>query len=150
MPTMPDSMSPEARSRVMSRVRNRNTSLELYVRRAVWAEGFRYRLHVRKLPGTPDLVLPKYRLAVFVHGCFWHQHGCSKSKRPSSNREFWDRKLNGNLARDVRDRHKLEELGWIVETIWECVLTEETNSLLMLLRDIRAACPSVGSPVIGE
>ena len=121
----------------MSFVRGRNTRPELYVRRMVWAEGFRYRLHVRKLPGTPDLVLTKYGLAVFVHGCFWHQHSCSRAKRPSSNLEYWDRKLDGNVARDARDRIKLEELGWTLVTIWECSLESGTESLLARLRNLR-------------
>ena len=135
--TMADSISPESRSRLMSRVRNRNTRPELYVRRAVWAAGFRYRLHVRKLPGTPDLVLHKYRLAVFVHGCFWHQHGCSKSKRPSSNTEYWTRKLDANIVRDARDRLRLEEFGWFSITLWECSLKQDTEGLLVLLRSLR-------------
>ena len=136
---MADSLSPEARSRLMSRVRSRDTRPELYVRRAVWSEGFRYRLHVKKLPGTPDLVLKRYRLVVFVQGCYWHQHGCSKSKRPSSNREFWDLKLDGNMARDARDRASLEELGWTVATIWECSLKTETEALLTQLKSVRNA-----------
>ena len=130
---MTDFMSPETRSRVMSRIRSRNTRPELYVRRMIWAEGFRYRLHVSKLPGTPDLVLTKYRLAVFVHGCFWHQHDCSSSKRPSSNREYWDRKLDANVARDDRDHIRLEE-----RPIWECCLETGVESFLESLRCIRA------------
>ena len=134
---MSDFLSPGDRSRMMSRVRGRNTRPELYVRRAVWSYGFRYRLHLSSLPGTPDLVLPKYRLAVFVHGCFWHQHGCPKSKRPSTNREFWDRKLDGNVDRDVRDRTRLENMGWFVVVIWECSLESGTENLLMQLKRAR-------------
>ena len=111
----------------MSRVHGRDTRPEMYVRRAVWAEGFRFRLHVKKLPGKPDMVLPKYRLAVFIHGCFWHHHGCAKDRRPSSNREYWDRKLDGNAARDARHRAELEKLGWSVVTIWECRLKDGTE-----------------------
>ena len=135
---MADTVSPETRSRVMSRVRSRNTRPELYVRRTVWAEGFRYRLHVKKLPGNPDIALAKYRLAVFVHGCFWHHHGCAKDRRPSSNREYWDRKLDGNAERDARYRTQLEELGWSVVTIWECSLAAGTESLVSELRAVRA------------
>ncbi len=134
---MSDPLSPEERSRVMSRIRGRNTRPELYVRRAVWSNGFRYRLHLASLPGTPDLVFPRYGLAVFVHGCFWHQHGCSKSKRPSSNREFWDRKLDGNVARDVRDRARLENMGWYVAVIWGCSLESDTENLLLRLKRAR-------------
>lgn len=121
----------------MSSVRGRDTRPELYVRRKVWGDGFRYRLHVRELPGKPDLVLSKYRIAVFVHGCFWHQHDCPKAKRPSSNRDFWDRKLDGNMARDALHRRCLEELGWTVATIWECSLESATEELLAKLRDFR-------------
>lgn len=134
---MTDTISRETRSRVMARVRGRNTRPELYVRRMVWAEGFRYRLHVKKLPGTPDLVLAKYRLAVFVHGCFWHLHGCANCRQPSSNREYWDKKLNGNAARDARHRARLEESGWSVVTIWECNIESGTESLLEYLRNAR-------------
>ena len=135
---MTDTFSPEERSRVMSRVQGRDTRPELYVRRAVWTEGFRFRLHVKKLPGKPDMVLPKYRLAVFIHGCFWHHHGCAKDRRPSSNREYWDRKLDGNAARDARHRAELEKLGWSVATIWECRLKDGTESLLTRLRNVRS------------
>ena len=114
---MADFLSPEARSRLMSRVRQRDTRPELFVRKAIWQAGFRYRLHVKKLPGSPDLVFPKYRLVVFVHGCFWHQHGCAKSARPSSNSAFWDPKLDGNVARDLRAQTKLKELGWSTRAI---------------------------------
>ena len=136
--TMQDTLTSEARSRLMSRVRGRNTRPELHVRRTLWTDGFRYRLHVRDLPGTPDLVLSKYRLAVFVHGCFWHQHGCKKSKRPASNRKFWDSKFDANVSRDVRNRTRLEDRGWTVTTIWECKLESDTESLLTLLRELRS------------
>ena len=121
----------------MSSIRSRNTRPELYVRRKVWGEGFRYRLHAKALPGKPDLALRKYRIAVFVHGCFWHQHGCSKAKRPSSNKGYWDPKLDGNIARDALHCTRLEELGWVVETIWECSLDSGTEKLLAKLRGIR-------------
>lgn len=130
---MTDFMSPEARSRVMASIRSKNTRPEMYVRRLLWAEGFRYRLHVKKLPGVPDLVLSKYRLVVFIHGCFWHQHGCAGSKRPSSNREYWDPKLDANVARDARARILLENLGWTVVTIWACSLEAGAASLLEYL-----------------
>ncbi len=135
---MQDALTSEGRSRLMSRVRDRNTRPELHVRRALWTDGFRYRLRVRDLPGTPDLVLSKYRLAVFVHGCFWHQHGCKKSKRPASNREFWNSKFDANISRDARNRTRLEDRGWTVTTIWECKLKSDTESLLTLLRELRS------------
>ena len=134
---MADSFTPDVRSRVMSRIRSRDTRPELYVRRAVWAEGFRYRLHVRAMPGVPDLVLPKYRMVIFVNGCFWHQHGCRKTRRPASNREYWDWKLDGNVARDALNRSRLEGMGWAVATVWECRLAEGTQCLLAKLRELR-------------
>ena len=134
---MADSMNPETRSRVMSRISGRNTRPEMYVRHAVWHAGFRYRLHLRSLPGAPDLALARHCLIVFVNGCFWHQHGCSRSRRPSSNREFWDRKLDDNIARDVRNRAALQELGWSVFTVWECSLEENTSELLSVLKGLR-------------
>ena len=134
---MADSMLPEVRSRVMSRIRGRDTRPELFVRRAVWKQGFRYRLNVRRLPGAPDLVLAKYVVAVFVHGCFWHQHGCSKSRRPSSNLEYWERKLDSNVARDAQNQYRLQDLGWTVVTVWECRLQQDTEKMLRFLEMLR-------------
>ena len=138
---MADFLTPEGRSALMSRVRNRGTAAELYVRRAVWSAGFRYRLNVRKLPGTPDMVLPRYRTVVFVQGCFWHGHDCPKGRRrPATNQDFWNSKLDGNLARDAANQAKLRELGWAVFVIWECTLDQGTGKLLAALksqRDIR-------------
>ena len=134
---MVDTLSAETRSRVMSAIRSRNTQPELYVRRRLWSEGFRFRLHARNLPGTPDVVLRKYRLAIFVHGCFWHQHGCPGTRRPSSNKEYWDLKLDRNVARDALHRNRLEDLGWKVATLWECDLESSTERLLAELRCLR-------------
>lgn len=135
---MADNMRPEARSRVMSRIRARNTRPELYVRKAVWGRGFRYRLHVRRLPGVPDLTLKKYGIALFVHGCFWHQHDCSKSTMPASNREYWEPKLLGNASRDARNKAQLKKLGWEVLTIWECRLQADTERVINLLESLRS------------
>jgi len=135
---MKDCLTTEARSRLMALVRRRDTRPELHVRRALWTNGFRYRLHVADLPGTPDLVLSKYRIAVLVHGCFWHQHGCKKSRRPASNQEFWNSKFDANISRDARNRTGLENLGWTVTTIWECQLRVDTDSLLARLRELRS------------
>ncbi len=135
---MADTLSPKERSRLMARIRSRDTKPEMYVRKAVWRAGFRYRLHSRTLPGKPDLALTQYKVAVFVHGCFWHQHGCAKTSRPSSNREFWDRKLDGNVARDARNRAALQALGWTVLTVWECGLEEGTADVLGVLKQLRA------------
>ena len=135
---MTDTVPPAVRSRVMASIRGRDTRPEMYVRRTVWGQGFRYRLHVRRLPGTPDLVFPKYGVVVFVHGCFWHQHGCSSTRRPSSNLQYWERKLDANVARDVRNQVQLREMGWTVTTIWECTLQEGTDEVLRFLEMLRA------------
>ncbi|MDE2860369.1 MAG: very short patch repair endonuclease [Chloroflexota bacterium] len=137
---MPDLLTKDERSALMSRVRNRGTSAESYVRRAVWNSGFRYRLNVRRLPGAPDLVLRRYKTAVLVQGCFWHGHSCRKGQtRPASNREFWNQKLDGNVQRDALNQCRLHELGWSVFVIWECLLDEGTNVLLEFLRHQRDA-----------
>lgn len=105
----------------MARVRNANTKPELAVRRWLHSRGFRFRLHRRDLPGTPDLVLPRYRTAVFVHGCFWHRHeNCSRSTIPKTRREFWEEKLARNLERDRVAQTALRSLGWHVVVVWEC------------------------------
>lgn len=105
----------------MSRVRGKDTSPEMRVRRAAHALGLRYRLHKKELPGRPDLVFPKHRVALFVHGCFWHRHkGCPKASMPKSSVEFWQSKFDANVARDARVEAVLEALGWRVATIWEC------------------------------
>jgi DNA mismatch endonuclease (patch repair protein) len=110
----------------MSGIRGRDTQPELAVRRILHACGLRYRLHVRRLPGRPDIVLPRYRAVVFVHGCFWHQHaGCPYAYRPKSNREFWESKLDGNVARDELQQRILGELGWRVFVVWECGATPD-------------------------
>jgi DNA mismatch endonuclease, patch repair protein len=107
---------------MMAGIRGANTAPELFVRRALHALGFRYRLGGRGLPGKPDLVFPKYRAVVFIHGCFWHSHGCSYFKWPKTNPEFWREKLQGNVARDKRVAKELKSAGWSVLTIWECDL----------------------------
>ena len=135
---MGDFLPKERRSDLMSRVRNRGTAAELHVRQAVWRAGFRYRLNVQSLPGTPDLVLRRYHTVVLVQGCFWHGHSCRKGqRRPASNRDFWNRKLDGNVARDVANQAKLKELGWAVFPIWECLLNEGTEDLLLHLTLMR-------------
>ena len=110
-----------ARSAQMAPVRGRDTKPEMRVRRALHALGLRYRLHVRSLPGTPDLVFPSRRIALFVHGCFWHRHtGCAAARLPKSRLEFWEKKLSRNVERDQRNRTALEAAGWNVMEIWEC------------------------------
>ncbi len=119
---MPDTVDEQTRSAIMRRVKSTGTEPELRVRRALHAAGFRYRLHRRDLPGRPDLVFPRYKLLVFVHGCFWHWHGCKRSRMPISNREYWEAKIARNVARDERTRSDLDALGWEQIVIWECQL----------------------------
>ena len=120
---MTDIVDSGTRSRMMSGIRGRDTSPELIVRRYLHSKGFRFRLHVRNLPGRPDLVFPKYRAAVFVHGCFWHRHdGCRLAYSPKSRREFWETKFRMNVERDQRTRAQIRKLGWRVFIVWECGL----------------------------
>lgn len=122
---MSDVFTPEKRSAVMARVKGKNTAPELKVRKALTALGARYRLNRKDLPGTPDIVLPGRRLAIFVHGCFWHGHDCPRGSRtPKANREYWTAKVARNIARDQRTSGELAAAGWRVETIWECDLKD--------------------------
>lgn len=118
---MPDVFDREKRSWIMSRVSGKDTKPEMVVRRMIHAMGYRYRLHARDLPGRPDIVLPKHKKVVFVHGCFWHGHpGCKRSDRPTSNAEFWNTKIDRNIVRDATAVAGLEAQGWKVLTVWQC------------------------------
>jgi DNA mismatch endonuclease (patch repair protein) len=122
---MTDVFGPEKRSAVMRRVKGRNTSPERQVRRLIWRLGGRYRLNRADLPGKPDIVLAGRRLAIFVHGCFWHGHDCPRGARvPKANRDYWVGKVSRNRARDAAAREQLQALGWRVETLWECELKD--------------------------
>jgi len=123
---MPDVFSSKKRSWIMSRVKGRDTKPEMTVRSLVHGMGYRFRLHRGDLPGDPDIVLPRHHKVIFVHGCFWHGHrGCPRSKRPSTNRAFWDVKLDRNTERDKRFQRALRGKGWKVLVVWEC----ETRNL---------------------
>ncbi|MBP5457163.1 MAG: DNA mismatch endonuclease Vsr [Paludibacteraceae bacterium] len=117
-----DTISPEQRSKIMSRIRSRDTKPELLVRRYLYAHGFRYRVNVKTLPGTPDIALRKYRTAIFINGCFWHGHSCLKGRMPKSNADFWLQKILRNQTRDEEARIKLRQLGWRTMVVWECQL----------------------------
>jgi len=119
---MADVHSRETRSKNMAAISGKNTKPELLVRRNLHRLGFRYRLHDKKLPGKPDLVLPKYNVVIFVHGCFWHHHDCHLFKWPSTRKEFWRAKIESNKARDIEATRQLRIAGWRVLTIWECSL----------------------------
>ena len=126
---MADKLTSSQRSRCMSRIRGKNTKPEILVRKGLHARGFRFRLHNKKLPGSPDIVLPKYGVAIMVNGCFWHGHkGCRYATKPKTNIEFWEAKIARNRHRDEVTTAHLEALGWTVITIWECEL--RTNSQL--------------------
>ena len=118
---MTDTISPERRSWNMSRIRSKNTKPEMIVRSTLHKMGYRFRLHRKDLPGTPDIVLPKYKAVIFVHGCFWHRHqGCKNCYTPKSRTDFWKRKFQDTIVRDRRNTDELELLGWRDLVIWEC------------------------------
>jgi DNA mismatch endonuclease, patch repair protein len=133
---MVDVVSPEVRSKMMSGIRGKNTKPEFVVRRVLFAEGFRFRLHRRDLPGAPDVILPGRKVAIFVHGCFWHQHqSCRFAKLPATRPDFWKNKLDGNVRRDEQAIDQLGAAGWRVLTVWECA-TRDKASLAALPRTL--------------
>ena len=138
---MSDVFTPEKRSAVMRRVKGRDTSPELVVRRALWRLGARFRLHRRDLPGSPDVVLPGRRLAIFVHGCFWHGHDCPRGARvPKANQDYWLAKIGRNRARDAAALAALGEAGWRAAVLWECEL-KAAAALETRLRALLAPTP---------
>ena len=122
---MADRLSKERRSALMKRVKQKNTAPELIVRKALHKRGLRYKIGDPKLPGRPDLSFPRYRAAVFVHGCFWHGHDCRAGRLPTTNTDFWVPKIEGNRKRDQRKEEALQELGWRVFTVWQCEVARE-------------------------
>lgn len=119
---MVDVVDKATRSRMMSGIRAKDTRPEMFLRKGLHALGFRFRLHVKDIPGKPDIVLPKFRALIVVHGCFWHGHGCRYFKLPATRREFWQAKIDGNRARDERDCSDQQACGWRVLTVWECAI----------------------------
>ncbi len=120
-----DTLTPEQRRRTMSRIKGRDTGPEILVRRMLHRMGFRFRLNVRGLPGTPDIVLPRHRAVIFVHGCFWHGHeGCPRATIPETRREFWLKKIASAKARDTKAETALTAAGWRVLTLWQCELKD--------------------------
>lgn len=135
---MTDNLTGEQRKKAMSSVKQRHTKLEIIIRSLLHRQGFRFRIHNKKLSGTPDIVLTKYKTVVFAHGCFWHQHeGCRKSRRPTSNVEFWNAKLDRNIERDKNNIRDLEKSGWTVIVVWECELKNMEKLTEKLLNEIR-------------
>lgn len=113
----------------MARVKNRNTAPEIQVRKILHRLGYRFRLHRRDLPGSPDIVLPRHKKVIFVHGCFWHSHDCPRGKRPSTRQEFWNTKLDKNQKRDASNQYELQKLGWEYLIIWDCEINDK-NALI--------------------
>jgi DNA mismatch endonuclease (patch repair protein) len=129
-----DVVDSTTRSRMMAGIRSKNTQPEMIVRKYLHAQGLRFRLHARNLPGSPDLALPKYKVAIFVHGCFWHRHArCRFATTPSSNIAHWNAKFAANIDRDARQVLALQEAGWRVITIWECELKRTRDDRLSSL-----------------
>lgn len=124
---MVDVHDPKTRSRNMAAIKGSNTKPELLVRRALHAQGLRYKIHVKDLPGKPDMVFPKHRAVVFIHGCFWHQHDCHLFKWPSTRKDFWEQKIGRNVTNDELAARKLQDLGWRVALVWECALKGRTR-----------------------
>lgn len=133
---MTDVVDAATRSRMMAGIQGKNTSPELLIRKALHARGFRFRIHAKHLPGKPDLVLPKYNAAIFVHGCFWHGHDCRFFKVPQTRPEFWLEKIGKNRARDLVQIAALQDLGWRVLVVWECAVRSMKKQKTMLLIDL--------------
>lgn len=131
---MIDILSKEERSERMSRIRSKNTDPERIIRKQLWRDGFRYRLDVDSLPGKPDIVFPSLKVAVLVHGCYWHGHTCQKGRIPTTNSLFWAEKFAANKARDRRNRARLKALGWVAVAVWECALSTKAKRRSTLAR----------------
>lgn len=144
---MSDIVDCETRSRMMSGIKGKNTRPEMVVRRYLHARGYRYRLHCRDLPGSPDIVLPKHRVAIFVHGCFWHRHEkCFYATSPATRAKFWQEKLSGNRDRDLRQQAELNRRGWRVLVVWECGIRHAFNDLGSIIPMMKGGPESVEWP----
>ena len=142
-----DTRSKEKRRQIMAAVRSKDTEPEMLVRRFLWSRGMRYRVHVANVPGTPDLAVRRHKLAIFIHGCFWHGHdGCSRGKLPKSRLEYWDAKIQANKHRDSLIAEQLNREGWYQLIVWECQLRTQqaaSTALPQLLDNIRLICPGI-------
>ena len=137
---MTDKFSKRKRSEIMSKISGKETKPEILVRKFLFANGFRFRKNDKRYPGKPDIVLPKYKTVIFVHGCFWHGHNCPAGKLPESNKVFWEKKIKENIERDKRNKKELENSGWNVITIWQCELKNHkirTQTLSDLLNNLK-------------
>ena len=125
-----DNLTKDQRHLNMSHIRSKNTSIEVKVRKYLFSKGFRYRINVKTLPGTPDIVLKKYNTVIFINGCFWHRHGCRLSTMPKTNQEFWMKKFEANVSNDEENYKKLRNEGWNVEILWECELKDDFEMVM--------------------
>jgi DNA mismatch endonuclease (patch repair protein) len=138
---MPDIFSKQKRSDIMSHISGKETKPEILVRKFLFAKGFRFRKNVKELPGKPDIVLPKYKTVIFIHGCFWHGHTCKRGALPTTNSEFWKAKIGGNTERDKRNISELEKQGWDVIVIWQCEIKNinlQVDRFNVLTREIQS------------
>ena len=141
---MTDTLTVAERSRLMAKIKGKNTRPEIAVRSLLHRVGYRFRIHVSSLPGRPDIVLPKYRTVVFVHGCFWHRHkGCKASTNPKSHKRFWSDKFARNIANDKKHRRQLRHMGWKVVTVWQCQL-KRPDLVLRRINGIICRCAKPG------
>lgn len=128
---MADVFDPDKRHQIMQHVQTKNTAPEMKLRRLLHKNGFRFRVNRKDLPGKPDIVLPKYKAVIFVHGCFWHGHDCRRGQRPQANADFWNQKISKNIERDKKDIVLLENLGWRVLVVWECEIKKKNEDILL-------------------
>lgn len=142
---MADHVDSQKRSDIMRAVQTKNGRYELLVRSALHRMGYRFRIHGRDLPGTPDIVLPKWKTVVFVHGCYWHRHGCSKTTTPKTNVKFWLRKFEANVSRDLSTSDQLRRMGWHVVVVWQCELGS-LEKATTVLRQLMPSRESVRDP----
>jgi DNA mismatch endonuclease (patch repair protein) len=144
---MSDIYEANKRSEIMSKISGKETKPEILVRTYLFSQGLRFRKNVKNLPGSPDIVLPKYNTVIFIHGCFWHGHeGCKRSKLPETNKKFWKNKINATKNRDLRNVAKLEKMGWKVIIIWQCSLKNNelfNNRMSELIKEIKVAGNSI-------
>lgn len=147
-----DNMSKRQRSFTMARIRSKNTTPERKIRSALFKMGFRYRKCVKDLPGTPDIVLKKFKAVIFVNGCFWHHHaGCFKAVIPKTNRVYWEQKIQGNVAKDLTNTVALQALGWRVITIWECEINSDLSSVMSkIITFLRQGASGGKAPLVSE
>lgn len=145
-----DTRSKEKRGEIMAAVHSKDTGPEMLVRRYLWSKGMRYRVHAANIPGRPDIAVRRYKLAIFVHGCFWHGHeGCPRGRLPKSRLEYWRPKIDANRKRDAAIADQLNQQGWRQIVIWDCQLRTQraaATSLPQLWDDIRLECPGIGPP----